>query len=217
MPSFVEELVLLMLDDDGSFISVQDTAADYGIAGAVLMDLAFANRIDTDADRLPVIDSSPTGNAISDRVLSLIAASGETKPASAWIARLAREEAQPIRRMALDSLIKQGVLGGSGGKFLGIFARRRKPVADDRAERAVRRRIEGILFSNDIPDPRDAALICLVDACAILPAIFSIREIETARPRLERLRKLDPIGREMGEAIEEIRRSIMIAMSYMPH
>jgi len=210
MPSFVEEIVLLMLD-------VQDTDSDYGIVGAALMDLAFADRIDTDADRLTVIDPSPTGDAISDRVLSLIAESGDTGTAAAWIARLAREEAQPIRKMALDSLTKRGVLEGAGGKFLWIFERRRKPVADDRAERAVKQRIEGILFSNDIPDPRDAALICLVDACGILPAIFSIREIETARPRLERLRKLDPIGREMGAALEEIRRSIMIAMSSTPH
>jgi len=210
MPSFVEELVLLMLD-------VQDTDADYGIAGAALMDLAFANRIDTDADRLTVIDSSPTGNAISDRVLSLIAASGETKPASAWIARLAREEARPVRKMALDSLVGRGILERAGERFLWVFERTRHPVVDDRAERAVRRRIADAIFSDDIPDPRDAALICLVDACAILPAIFSVREIEKVRPRIERLRKLDPIGREMGEAIEEIRRSIMIAMSYMPH
>jgi len=217
MPSFVEELVLLMLDDDGSFIAVQDTAADYGIAGATLMDLAFADRIDTDADRLTVIDPSPTGDAIPDHILSLIAGSGEARPASAWIARLAREEAQPIRKMALDSLVERGILERSGERFLWVFERTRHPVVDDRAERAAKQRIADAIFSDDIPDPRDAALICLVDACAILPAIFSVREIEKARPRIERLRKLDPIGREMSEAIEEIRRSIMIAMSYMPH
>ncbi len=217
MLNLVEEIVLLMIDDEGSFIPVRDTAFDHSVAGAVLMDLAFANRIDTDSDRLTVIDSSPTGSAMLDSALSLIASSEETRSPSAWIAALATDEARPVRDMALDSLVERGILERSGAKFLWVFERLRHPIVDDREERAVKRRIAGVLLSDDIPDPRDAALICLADACGVLPAIFSVQEIEKARPRIEQLRKLDLIGREMSGAIEEIERSIIVAMSYMPH
>ena len=63
----------------------------------------------------------------------------------------------------------------------------------------------------DIPDPRDVALICLVDSCNILPTIFSKREIDRAERRIEQLRKMDLIGREMAGAIADIERAIAIA------
>ena len=83
MLTLVEEIVLLMIDDKGSFIPVRETAVDYSIAGATLMGLAFANRIDTDSVHLTVIDSSETGSALLDRALALITSSEESKHPSA--------------------------------------------------------------------------------------------------------------------------------------
>ena len=217
MLTLVEEIVLLMIDDKGSFIPVRETAVDYSIAGATLMGLAFANRIDTDAEHLTVIDSSETGSALLDRALTLITSSEESKLPSAWIEVLATDEARSMREMALDSLIERGILERSGSKFMWVFERVRHPIVGDREERAVKRRIADVLLSDGIPEQQDAALICLADACGILPAIFSTQEIRKARPRIEQLRKLDLIGREMNGAIEEIERSIIIAMSHMPH
>ncbi len=42
MLRFVEEIILLMLnDDDGRFVSVPSWSLDYAISGAVLMELAL--------------------------------------------------------------------------------------------------------------------------------------------------------------------------------
>jgi len=47
MLGFVEEIVLLQLDDrHGSFVDLPQSAADVVIAGAALMELALANRVD---------------------------------------------------------------------------------------------------------------------------------------------------------------------------
>ena len=51
------------------------------------------------------------------------------------------------------------------------------------------------MLSDDLPDPRDVALISLVDACQILPDLFPEREMEQTAPRIEQLRKMDLIGR----------------------
>ena len=68
MLTFAEEILLLMLDDeDGTFLPTRTSAVEYVLAGAVLLDLAFANRIDTDERQLLVIDSTPTGNPMLDR------------------------------------------------------------------------------------------------------------------------------------------------------
>lgn len=217
MLTFVEEIVLLMLDDDGSVLPIRETTMEYVVAGAAMMDLAFADRIDTDPQRLTVLDSTPTEDPMLDLALTRITGSSEARSPGAWMETLARHDAKAIREMALDRLVKRGVLERRDESFLWVFQSRRYPVIDDREEREVKLRITGVLLSDDLPDPKDVALIGLVDACNILPYIFSSREIERVGPRVEQLRKMDLIGREMGGAIAEIERSIMIAMTQTPH
>ena len=92
MLTFAEEILLLMLDDDGAFLPIRGGAVEYILAGAVLMDLAFANRIDTDPEQLVSLDSTPTGNPMFDQALAYIANSGETKNTKGWIETLAGQE-----------------------------------------------------------------------------------------------------------------------------
>ena len=218
MLTFAEEILLLMLDDDdGTFLPTRTSAVEYVLAGAVLLDLAFAGRIDTDQRQLVLIDSTPTGNPMLDRVLERIAGSSVTRDTRAWIEKVTGEDTEAIRSQALASLVKRGVLEARDEKFLWVFRSRRYPVIDGRVEREAKLRVTGVLLSDEIPDPRDVAMIGLVDACGILPDIFSEREIERAGPRIEQLRKMDLIGQEVGGAVSEIERSIMMAAVHAPH
>ena len=55
--------------------------------------------------------------------------------------------------------------------------------------------------ADDIPDPRDVALISLVDACQILPDLFPDQDTRRFALRIEQLRKMDLIGREVAGTI----------------
>ena len=218
MLTFAEEILLLMLDDeDGTFLPTRTSAVEYVLAGAVLLDLAFAGRIDTDERQLLVLDTTPTRNPILDRVLTRISRSSSTRDTRAWIEKISGEDTDEIRSMALDSLVKRGILEAKDQKFLWVFRSRRYPVIDGRAEREAKLRVTGVLLSDDIPDPRDVAMIGLVDACGILPDVFSEREVDRAGPRIEQLRKMDLIGQEVSGAVAEIERSIMMAAVHAPH
>ena len=217
MLTFAEEIMLLILDDDGSFLPTRGGAVEYILAGAVLMDLAFANRIDTDLEHLTCLDTTPTGNPILDQALAHIADSGQPKDTRGWIETLAGQDTTEIRQQALASLIERGILESQDKKFLWVFRARRYPTIDGRVEREVRLRISDVLLSDDIPDPRDVAMICLVDAAGFLRDIFTAGELERATPRVEQLRKMDLIGHEVGSVIAEIERSVMMAMAISPH
>lgn len=217
MLTFVEEIVLLTLDDDGSVLPIRETTMEFVIAGAALMDLAFANRIDTDPERLDILDPTKTGNPMLDRAFERIAACSEPRSVGACVETLAGPEAREIREMALAKLVERGILQRRDEKILWVFQARRYPVIDGRAEREAKLRIAGVLLSDEAPDPRDVALICLADVCKILPDIFSVREIEKIGPRVEQIRRMDLIGRTIGGAVAEIERSIMIAMTQTPH
>ncbi|MCY4069572.1 MAG: GPP34 family phosphoprotein [Acidimicrobiaceae bacterium] len=203
MLRFAEEIVLLSLrDDDGKFVPVPVTSMQHALAGAVLMDLALENRIDTDPENLILLDSAPTGDSLLDPTLEMIATGGQ-RDARYWIEQVAKT-GDEIRSAALQRLIQRGILEQHEERFLWVFRSRRYPMIDGREEREVKLRIMGVLFSEEIPDPRDIVIICLADACGILRQLMPKRELDKARDRIEQVRKLDLIGQAMTQAIHDI-------------
>ena len=210
MLTFTEEMLLLLGDDEGEFLPVREHAFECALAGAVLMDLAFEYRIDTDLRALVVTDATPTGNPWLDRILGRIAARTDTTDTQAWIRVLSTDEAATIREQALASLVERGIVERREERFLWVFRSVRYPTLDDGAERELEARLAEVL-SDDIPDPRDVALISLADACRILPDLFPDREMKEVAPRIEQLRRMDLIGREVAGTIADIQRTIVRA------
>ena len=218
MLTFTEEILLLLLnDEDGAFVPIPRANLSCALAGATLMDLAFAYRIDTDPKALVITDRAPTGTLMLDRVLTKIAAHGEPRDTRTWIRVLSVEDAASIREQALQSLVARGILKQRETQFLWAFRARRYPMIDGKAEREVKLRIGDVLLSDDIPDPRDVALIGLVDACDLLRDIYPDRQIAQFRPRIEQLRKMDLIGRELAGAIADIEHTVMMSLSGAPY
>ena len=198
MQTFAEETLVLLLDHQrGTFLPIDRHTLDHTLVGAVLMDLAFANRIDTDATHLMVIDPTPTGNPMLDAVLERIAASEQHLSAVGWLKALSGDAAASIRERALASLEERGVVERREKKILRVFRTRRYPLIGGEKAQEAKRRIARVLFSDSVPDPHDIALICLADACGALSAIFEEAEIERNMDRIQQLRKMDLIGREM--------------------
>ena len=209
---FAEEITLLMLnDEDGEFVRVPGWSMQCAYAGAVLMELALENRIDTDLKRLVLIDPTPLGDDLLDPTLALIAQSTETHDARHWVDHLA-DRAEEIREQALARLVERGILRREEDRFLWVFQSRRYPVIDGEAEREVKLRIMEVLFSDEIPEPRDIVIICLADACGILRELLSARELERATERIDQVRKLDLIGQAVSKAVWDIQASIALAM-----
>ena len=109
--TFSEEMLVLLLEDGrGTPIPFPRTNIKCALAGAVLMDLAFANRIDTDLETLVVIDRTPTGNFMLDRTLAKIGGREDTTNTLTWIKVLAAEDADLFREQALVRLVQHGIL-----------------------------------------------------------------------------------------------------------
>lgn len=198
MLTFPEEILLLLhRAEDGSFLPIGTHALKRVLVCSVLMELEFAYRIDTVPAQLTVGDRTPTGNPLLDRALERIAASAEIRDTRAWIETLSATEGDTIRDGTLASLMERGILERRERRVLGLFRSESYRTLDRTAALDTRQRITGVLFSDEIPDPRDIALICLAEACDILRAVFTADEVRRMKPRLDLLRRMDLIGREM--------------------
>lgn len=218
MLSFPEEIVLLLLDETkGEFVPLPESVFAIVVGGAALMDLALHNRIDTDLEKLMVVDRKPLGDDILDDVLSGLAGICDNRSELPIADALyeAALDAEEYRARALKRLAARGVLREQNGRHLWVFRRRRYPVIDDREQQEVRARMRHILLGEEIPDPRDVVLICLIDACALMGFVLSEQELDAATPRIEQLRKMDLIGQAVTRAASETEAVIKFAATTM--
>ena len=204
---FVEEMILLLLSDEGgTFSQVPSRSLRYATAGSVLMDLAMENRIDTDLQHVILLDATPVGSRLLDPTLADIAAA-EQKDTHFWVEHTAAR-ADTIRAEALAGLVAQGILGRVEDRRMWVFRTTRYPDIEGEARVAVKRRIRGVLLSDDIPDPRDIMLISIAHACRVVAGLFSASESGRAVHRIAQLRRMDLISNAMSRSIDHVEYAI---------
>ena len=217
MLRFSEEIMLLLLSDSGGkFIDVPAASLDCALAGSVLMDLALENRIDTDPQRLFVVDPTPLDDDLLDPTLARVVASQESHDTAYWIKAIT-DQAEHIHGASLDRLVERGILRREDDRFMWVFKSRRYPVIDNTTIREVKLRLMGVLFSDDIPDAHDILLISLSDVCGIFSSLLSSAELDAAAARIGQVRKLDLLGREVTNAVREIEASLAMAVAMPMH
>lgn len=204
MLNLAEEILLLTLDDTkAAFLPLPEHAVRAALAGALLMELALANRIDTDLHTLMVINPESVGDPLMDDILERLQADSARRTASQWLNEIAWQ-GEKLRERVLQQLVAKGVLKIEERKILWVYAQRRYPLLDNREIKEVRTRLRELIFSKGIPDPREAVLIGLVHACGIVDTLFDESEMEQVMPRLTELARLDLIGRAVDQSIREL-------------
>ena len=208
MLRFTEEILLLLYSEDrGDFApGLAPHSLHTVLAGAVLMDLALENRIDTDPEHLILVDATPLADDLLDPTLADIAQDTGARDLGYWVAQTAKR-GDEIRDKALARLVNRGILEAESE---GIFSlsrlvsrSRRYPTIDGQRVEEVRLRIMRVLFTDEIPDPRDIVIICLADASGVFKNILSQSELSEVQDRIELIDKMDLIGQSVIRAIRE--------------
>ena len=203
-----EEILLLILDAESGSIhhSLAAHQQDVVVAGAVLTDLSLENRIDTDPERLFLVDPEPVGDDLLDPTLQDIAEAAEDHDTAYWITRTA-QRGRTIRTMARTRLVAHGILETevNGLVFLSrLVARARRYTVHGETLEDVESRVMGTLFSDDIPDPRDVLIIGLAAAGGVFESILSREELAQVQERIDTISRLALMGRTIRESIRTI-------------
>lgn len=204
--SLPEELILVLLnEEDGYFYQVPGWNLHCVIIGAALAELSLLGRIDTDLESLILVDKTDTDDIALDTVLDEIASETEQRSTTYWIERLA-PLAETIIDDTLARLVRIGVLRHHDGDFWTMVRTSRGVHFGggdwrDTAAEFVRNRIVRVIFSNEIPEPRDIILICLVNTCDVFRFIFPIEEEE--EERIAQISRMDIIGQSIAEAVSQ--------------
>ncbi|MYC28004.1 MAG: cytochrome P450 [Nitrospira sp. SB0662_bin_26] len=202
--SLPEELILMLLNEDnGYFHQVPGWDLNCAVAGAVLAELSLLSRIDTDMESLFLVDKTETGDPALDPILKEIASEPLQRNTQFWIERLA-PHAESVIDLTLDRLVALKILEYHDGDFWTLtHTSWETEVYDDSpsgtAGQFIKTRISRAIFMNEIPDPRDIIVICLVNTCDVFRFIFQLDE--ESEERIQLICKMDLIGRSIADAV----------------
>ena len=213
-----DELILMLLNEEtGYFHQVPGWDLDCAVVGAVLAELSLLSRIDTDMESLFLVDDAETGDPTLDPILREIAREPEQHDAVYWIERLA-PRAEAVIDLILDRLVDLKILEHHDGDFwtLAHTVWRTEVYShstEDTVGQFIRTRIGRVLFTDEVPLPRDIIIICLVNACDVLRYMFPLDD--EVEERIELVCRMDLIGRSIAAAVADnlegplVRRSVL--------
>ncbi|MEV8506802.1 GPP34 family phosphoprotein [Actinoplanes sp. NPDC051475] len=160
--NLAEEFALLAYRDDGS-LEIDGTRLDHGLGGALLLELALAERVGVEDGKVFVRDPAPLGDPLVDEALARIAADAKHRRPGRWVSTFAKD----TRARTLARLVDAGVLSREKDKVLFVFDRTRyraphgvEPVPETEA----RQRLTAAVSGTGPVEPRTAALCALVGA-----------------------------------------------------
>ena len=202
--TLTQELILMLLNEEtGYFHQVPGWDLNCAVVGAVLAELSLRSRIDTDEESLFLVDETETDNPVLDLILKEIATEPVQRNTQYWIERLA-PRAESIIDMVLDRLVELKVLEHHDGDFWTLARTAWQTEVFNSSQEGtaiqfVKTRISNAIFDNDIPDPRDIIISCLVNTCDVFRFIFQLDD--EAEERIEFICKMDLIGRSIADAV----------------
>jgi Golgi phosphoprotein 3 (GPP34) len=197
----VQELMLLGLDDGGRVVG-RNPGFDYALAGAVLLELALAERIDVADKRVVPLPGASLREPVLDDALTAIERD-KRRRAKDWIPRLSRS----LRKRILADLVRGGLTGMQITHVLKVFPSTRYPVTDAAALPELRASVVAAVRGTDAVQPRTAALCSLIGPAGLGRRLFP------DVPRRELRRRLNEISGDnwASEAVRVAVREVQAA------
>ncbi|OCC08768.1 GPP34 family phosphoprotein [Streptomyces sp. PTY087I2] len=205
--SLGEEIMLLSLDDETG-AAKGETAARWGVAAGMLLELVMAGRVTVKGGRVEVFDPTPTGDALLDgrldRLTRWVHGASSTRKVTAWLTRDHAKGSQDV----VDSLCARGLVTEETHRALGVFPVRRYPEADGTVERELRARLAAVVLAGAEPDARTSALVALLHATGMHRQTFPGLPKKQVAPRMAEIAEGHWAGVSVREAIRDLQAAI---------
>ena len=204
MLTITEEIHLLVLDYDTGWPNPElpRHAIDTALGGALLMDLALNDRIDTDVGKLFVVNQDLVGQPVLDWALAQINVEDDTRSTDHWVRVLAAER-DNLEVLLTDMLVERGLVFRGVNEQLWFIGLDGDTDIDGEPFREVKKRIASVANSDEIPDPRDIMIISLADTCGLCHGLIGASELARLTPKITQIARLDLIGQAVARVMDE--------------
>jgi len=212
--TIAEEFLLLALKDEkGTVVSGAGVALVYGLAGALLMELALKDRIAVRDGKLGVVDRSPTGDALLDEVIAALTADGKPCRKASRCLTIVTKKIRKLHHRVADRLVTAGILRREEKRILWVFPSVRYPTVNPLPELALRERLKQAILTGEQRTDRLILLAGLMRACNLVQEVFDKSERKAANRRIRKLTRDEEIGKAVSETVAAVQAAVMAGVT----
>lgn len=206
-----EKFVLLAYHPSKGY-NLVPTSIGYGIAGAMLMELAELKKIQIQDSRVKLQDTKKTGDILLDEFIGILAKPSRPYRVKTAITKV-KNHTGKFKKPILAGLVKKRILKAEKKRFL-IFRYMRYPFISygirkdiiEHIRRLVLRKIES---DNDIP-----LLTGLAGACKLTRKFFHGKEErKTAKKRIKEIISESQIDSAIDETIKAVQAAVIVSVT----
>ena len=206
-----EKLFILTIDDDQGVVTTSvKSKLRYGLAGALLAELALANKIQLEKGHLTLADPKPSGDVLLDDILAMVPSEKKLRKLSHWVQVIGSK--QTIKRMA-ERMEARHIITIEKKRYSWITPYIFYPMEDASAKYWVKQHLRGIIMANEKAETSDIALLSLLKACRLLRLVFTPDERKSASRKVDVLVQGEAFGDAGGKLLSEIEAAAAAATS----
>ena len=188
--------------------------ASYGIAGAIMLELAELGKFNLEADRVVLSNTKRTGDEVLDLVVKRIAKSKRHRKVKNWISGIAQSGLmRKIKSLLRESLIRRKVFTLKEKAVLGIFKYKRYPARNGKVRRQIITEIHTVVIGRKIGSKDIMLLTALVGATKMTTSFFIREERRTARKRVKEIMKNNEIAKVLDSTVTAVQAAIVTTIT----
>ncbi len=206
-----KEYMLLALHNKKGKSVIDSLSLNYGLAGALLLELTAMDKLEIRNKKLVITDVKPTGQKAYDEAMSMIKAKSGKRRAKHWVHKLG-SRGNKFRKMIVQELVAGGILKRKEKRFLWIFTYNVYPEVNPKPEREIRERLTGIVLHGKPADERSAMLLSLIETSKLTRILFTDKkDHKVAKNRIKEIVKSFDVDQSVSIALKEVQAAVTAA------
>jgi Golgi phosphoprotein 3 len=209
--NLIEEFLLIALDDERGQFVIDSTHLHFGLAGAILLEMALREKIDISGETLKLIHDEYEVEMVINKVIDQIK-SKPGKKVKDWIEILAKQ-ADELKQDTLFRLQNKGILRKEEHKILWVIPNNKYPTSDITPENKVRQRLSDVMLRGAKSEAHDIMLLSLIDVSDLTKEAFRNKdEYAIVKEKIKEVTQDIKISHSINKSIREIQAAIMVAL-----
>lgn len=210
----VEKFLLIAHHPEKGRFMIPQIYVQYGIAGALLMDLTLAGRIDLAEKKLILKPSKTTADPVMNEAITLMSQSQMARKADYWVRRLATRYNR-YKWQVLQGLADRRMVRIEHRKFLGLIPYRQSYLIESYTRSNIIRQLKSdILAYTREPSSASMAVAGLIEACKMYRILSDDREeVKNLKTQLKKITRDNPVSDILSQTIRQVQVAIIAGVT----
>ena len=209
-----EKYLLLCYHPEKGRLLHTATYANYGLAGAILLEMAERGICKIKNNRLVLIDNKLSGDKALDLVIARIAKANRPKKLSSWISTITQSVlCLKIKQAVRDSLMQKRILSKREKTALLIFKYNRYPARNTKPRRQIIQDIQNLVIKRQIGNNQTMLLIALIGASKMTKSFFLPEDRKVANKRIKEITKNNAFTKMIDSTVTAVQAAVLAAIT----